>query len=172
MGAGHRDLGFGGLETGLPSLMGQRLPGRLESGVSWRGGSNMLRAGKWKATSEGTWEKNWVCASVGEGKEGVGPHRILPMQQQAYWPASYQKDVHPSASPPLCHPLCSCWTWGCLSSGRAGLNNCWKPTTTGTVPALACLPFGGATPPWSSTKHLHPGKGLQPRKARTSLAGL
>ena len=25
------------------------------------GGSNMLRAGKWKATSEGTWEKSWIC---------------------------------------------------------------------------------------------------------------
>ena len=29
----------------------------------------MLRAGKWKTTSEGTWEKNWVCASIGEGRE-------------------------------------------------------------------------------------------------------
>ena len=45
------------------------------------GGSNTLRAGKWKATSEGTWEKSWVCASFGEGREGVGPHRILPMPQ-------------------------------------------------------------------------------------------
>ena len=54
-----------------------------------RGGSNTLRVGKWKATSEGTWEKSWVCASVGEGREeGVGPHRILPMPQQAYQPAS------------------------------------------------------------------------------------
>ena len=46
------------------------------------GRSNMLRAGKWKTTSEGTWEKSWVCASVGEGREeGVGSHRIPPMPQ-------------------------------------------------------------------------------------------
>ena len=25
------------------------------------GGSNMLRAGEWKATSKGTWEKSWIC---------------------------------------------------------------------------------------------------------------
>ena len=25
------------------------------------GGSNTLRAGKWKAISEGTWEKSWIC---------------------------------------------------------------------------------------------------------------
>ena len=59
----------------------------IKQGVAG-GGSNMLRAGKWKATSEGTWEKSWVCASVGEWREGVGPHRILPMPQQAYRPAS------------------------------------------------------------------------------------
>ena len=44
------------------------------------GGSNMLRVGKWKTTSEGTWEKSRVCACVGEGREeGVGARRILPM---------------------------------------------------------------------------------------------
>ena len=72
------------------------------------GGSNTLRAGKWKATSEGTWEKSWVCASAGEGREeGVGPQRILPMPHRAHWPASYQKAVHPSASslPPLTHTM-------------------------------------------------------------------
>ena len=25
------------------------------------GGSNTLRAGEWKATSEGTWKKSWIC---------------------------------------------------------------------------------------------------------------
>ena len=53
------------------------------------GGSNMLRAGKWKATSEGTWEKSLVCARAGEGREeGVGPHRIPHTPQQAYRPTS------------------------------------------------------------------------------------
>ena len=53
------------------------------------GGSNTLREEKWKAISEGTWEKSWDCASVGEGREeGVGPQRILPMPQRAYWPTS------------------------------------------------------------------------------------
>ena len=52
-------------------------------------GSNTLGVGKWKAASEGTWEKSLVCARAGEGtEEGVGPHRIPPMPQQAYRPAS------------------------------------------------------------------------------------
>ena len=61
----------------------------------------MLRVGKWKATSKGTWEKSWVCTRVGEGRKGgAGPHRTIPMPQRAYWPASYQKAVLPSESPP------------------------------------------------------------------------
>ena len=49
--------------------------------IAW-GGSTRLRVGKWKTTSEGTWEKSQVCACVGEEREeGVGPHRILPMPQ-------------------------------------------------------------------------------------------
>ena len=81
--------------------MGQRLPGRLENKAVTDEGNNTLGAEKWKATSEGTWEKSLVCARAGEGREeGVGPHRILPTPQQAYCPASYQKAVLPSASPP------------------------------------------------------------------------
>ena len=115
----------------------------------------MLRVGKWKATSERTWEKSWVCASVGEGREeGVGPHRIFPTAHQAHWSASYQKAVLPSASPQL--PLMHALDWGCLPSGRDGLNNCKKATTAGAVPAMVCLPFGGATPLRSSTKHHQP----------------
>ena len=80
---------LGGLETGLSSLMGQRLPGRLENKTVTEEGSNTLGVGKWKATSEGTWEKSLVCTSAGEGREeGVGPHRILPTPQQAYRSAS------------------------------------------------------------------------------------
>ena len=73
---------MGGLET--QSLKFDR----AENGWKTRkqrvagGGSNTLRAGKWKATSKGTWEKSRVCTSVGEGREeGVGPHRILPTLQ-------------------------------------------------------------------------------------------
>ena len=88
-GAGWSGDCLGGLETGLSSLTEQRLPGRLENKAVTEEGSNMLRAGKWKATSEGTWEKSLVCACAGEGREeGVGPHRIPPMPQQAYRPAS------------------------------------------------------------------------------------
>ena len=38
---------------------------------------------------------------------------------------------------------------------------------------MACLPSGGATPPWSSTQHCQsPGKGPQTRKAKTSSTRL
>jgi len=85
---------LGGLETSLSSLMRQRLPGRLGDKAVTGEGSNTLGVGKWKATSEGTWEKSLVCARAGEGREeGVGPHRILPTPQQAYWPASCQNTV-------------------------------------------------------------------------------
>ena len=77
---------MGGLETGLSSLTGQRLPGRLENKAVAEEGSDTLGVGKWKAASEGTWEKSLVCARAREGREGVGPHRILPMPQQAYRP--------------------------------------------------------------------------------------
>ena len=53
------------------------------------GGSNTLRAGKWKVISQGTWEKSQVCHSAGEGREeGVGPHIIPSLLQQAYRSAS------------------------------------------------------------------------------------
>ena len=70
-------------------LTGQRLPGRLEYKAVAEEGNNTLGVGKWKAASEGTWEKSLVCARAGEGREeGVGPHRIPRTPQQAYRPAS------------------------------------------------------------------------------------
>ena len=88
-GAGKSGDCLGGLETGLSSLTGQRLPGRLENKAVAEEGSNTLGAGKWKAASEGTWEKSLVCARVGEGREeGVGPQKIPPTPQQVYRPAS------------------------------------------------------------------------------------
>ena len=104
VGAGHRDLssegwspgkGWGGgaerklLRRSRNRLTGQRLPGRLENKAVAEEGSNTPGAGKWKAASEGTWEKSLVCARAGEGREeGVGPHRIPPTPQQAYRPTS------------------------------------------------------------------------------------
>ena len=88
-------MGWGGgaewnlLGRSRNQLTGQRLPGRLENKVVTEEGINTLGVGKWKATSEGTWEKSLVCARAGEGREGgVGPHRIPPTPQQAYRPAS------------------------------------------------------------------------------------
>ena len=88
-GAGWSGDCLGGLETGLSSLMGQRLPWETRKQSVMGGGRNMLRGGKWKATSEGTWEKSLVCTSAGEGREeGVGLHRIPRTPQEAYRPAS------------------------------------------------------------------------------------
>jgi len=69
--------------------MGQRLPGRLENKTVAEEGNNTLGTGKWKATSEGTWEKSLACTPAREGREeGMVPHRIPTMPQQAYRPAS------------------------------------------------------------------------------------
>ena len=68
----NRSLKFDGVETAWETRK-QSITG---------GGINVLRAGKWKAKSEGTWKKSQLCTSVGEGREeGVSPHRILPMPQ-------------------------------------------------------------------------------------------
>ena len=134
------------------------------------GGSNTLRVGKWKATSEGTWEKSWVCASVGEGRKGVAPIEYSSHHSELTGLPAIRKLCFPGHPPH--HPLHTSWTWGCLPSRRAGLNNCWKPTTAGAVPALACLPFGGATPLRSSTKHLQPRqKACSPEKLEQAWPG-
>ena len=78
-GRGGLETAWGGLGTGVSSLTGQKLPGRLENKAVAEEGSNTLGAEKWKAPSEGTWEESLVCARAGEGREeGVGPHRIPP----------------------------------------------------------------------------------------------
>ena len=136
-----------------------------------RRGSNTLRAGMWKATSEQTWEKSWDCTSVVEGREGVGPHRILPMTQRDYWPASYQKAVLQSASPPL-PPLTHA-----MDLGLPATSESWPQQLPEAYHHRGCccpglLALWRDYTPWSSTKHLQSqGKGLQPRKARISLAG-
>ena len=77
----QEQAGMGGTETTWGTrnrsvgLVGQDCPGGLGSGLlGWQGRdwetrkrrveggkSNMLRTGEWKATSEGTWEKSWIC---------------------------------------------------------------------------------------------------------------
>ena len=99
----------------------------------------------------------WSALCVPAGCRLVAPLRVASFAVPVHLPSSY--------------PSFTCQTWGFLPFRRAGLNNCQKPTTAGVFPALVCLPSGGATLPRSSTKqHQTLGKGLQPRKDRTSLA--
>ena len=56
---------LGGLETGLSSLTGQRLPGRLENKAVAEEGSNTLGVGKWKATSGNLGEEHGLCPCRG-----------------------------------------------------------------------------------------------------------
>ena len=117
----------------------------------------------------GTWEKRWVLASVAEGRDGVGPHKIVPTPQQAYRPTSYKKAVLLSASPTPCHPLRTQQTWECRTSGRAGFNNFWKATTTGAVPALACLTSGGLQPHGATPNTASPWKRPAAQKSQNKL---
>ena len=77
-------------------------------------GSSMLRAGGWKATSEGTWEKSWNCrrdkASVlGRGEEeGWATIEYSPQHSELTYPPAIRKlcfPVHPPSS-----TLCMPWT--------------------------------------------------------------
>ena len=75
------------LERSRNHLMGQRLPGRLENKAVAEEGSNTLGAGKWKAASEGTWEKSLVCASAGRGeKKGWVPIEYPPRHSKLTGP--------------------------------------------------------------------------------------
>ena len=163
---------MGGLETSLSSLTGQRLPGRLENKVVAEEGNNTLGAGSGKPHQREPGRRAWSAPVLGRGeKKGWVPIEYPPHHSKLTGPLASRKLRFPVHPPRPHHPLCSRWTWGYLPSRRAGLNNCLKPTTAGALPAQACLPFGGATLPQSSTKHHQPPrKGLQPRKARTSLA--
>ena len=140
------------------------------------GGSNMLRAGKWKATSEGTWEKSWICrrqgSSVGEGREeGVGPHRILPMPQQAYWSSNYQKAGFPISSPPLTTPYAHTGPGAACHPGGLASTIAESLMPQGlSLPWPACPLVG--LPPWSRNKHSqHLGKGLSPEKLEQAWQG-
>ena len=67
-------------------------------------GSNTLRAGGWKATSEGTWEKSWICRRdkapvLGRGeKEGWATIECSPHHSELTCPPAIRKlcfPVHP-----------------------------------------------------------------------------
>ena len=70
--------GVGGVETALGTRKG-RVTG---------GGSNTLRAGEWKATSEGTWEKSWIH------RTDKAP--VLGREEEEGWAAS-EYSLHHSA---------------------------------------------------------------------------
>ena len=64
----------------------------------------MLRSGKWKATSEGTWEKSWICRRdkvpvLGRGeKKGWAPIEYSPCHSELTGPLAIRKlcfPVHP-----------------------------------------------------------------------------
>ena len=64
----------------------------------------MLRAGKWKATSEGTWEKSWICRRdkapvLGRGEEkGWATIEYSPHHSELTCPPAIRKlcfPVHP-----------------------------------------------------------------------------
>ena len=50
------------------------------------GGSNTLRAGEWKATSEGTWQNSWIC------KRDKAP--VLGMGEEEGWAATEYSPHH------------------------------------------------------------------------------
>ena len=85
-GSRKRSVSFEGAETTWET--------RKQSVVG--GESNTLRAGKWKATSEGTWAKSWVCRRdkvpvLRGGEERVGPHRIPPHHSELTGPSAIRK---------------------------------------------------------------------------------
>ena len=74
-----------GTETLAPEVSPQEWAGVGSAESAWGtrkwcltgGGSNVLRAGEWKATTEGTCEKVWTCRRdkapvLGRGNEGGG----------------------------------------------------------------------------------------------------
>ena len=68
-GAGWSGDCLGGLETGLSSLTGLRLPGRLENKAVAEEGSNTLGAGKWNLGEEPGLRPCWG----GERRRGESP---------------------------------------------------------------------------------------------------
>ena len=62
-------------------------------------GSNTLRAGEWKATSEGTWQKSWMC------RRDKAP--VLGRVEEKGWAAIEYSPHHSELTcPPAIRKLC------------------------------------------------------------------
>ena len=118
----------------------------------------MLRAEKWKATSEGTWEKSWVCVNVGEGREeGVGPKEHSPCHSKLTGPLAIRKLCFPVHPPTPHHPYIHDGPGAaCHLGGLASIIAGSLPPQGLSMPWHACLLEGlhpcGAAPntasPW------------------------
>ena len=167
----------GGLGTSLSGLTGQRLPGRLESRASW--GEEQYAKG-WEVEShirgklgEELDLQETQGASFGVGREeGVGPIEYSPCDSELTGPPAIRKLCFPVIPPPPPPPT-HLWDLG-LPAVLEG----WPQQFPEAYhhrgfpcPGLLAL-WRGYTSSEQHQKHRqHPGKGLQPRKARTSLAG-
>ena len=78
-------------------------------------GRNTLRAGEWKATSEGTWEKSWICRRdkapmLGRGEEeGWATIEYSPHHSELTCPPAIGNLCFPVHTPSP-YPMLTCWT--------------------------------------------------------------
>ena len=101
----------------------------------------------------------------------MGPHRILPMPQQAYWSSNYQKAGFPISSPPLTTPYAHTGPGAACHPGGLASTIAESLMPQGlSLPWPACPLVG--LPPWSRNKHCqHLGKGLSPEKLEQAWQG-
>ena len=98
----------------------------------------------------------------------MGHRRILPTASSLAHQLS-ESCASQCIPPPLSHAHAPDLRLPAIQEGWP--HHLWEADHLRGFPCLACLPLGGATPLQSSTQHHQPpGKGLQPRKARISLA--
>ena len=169
-GVGSVETAWGGLGTGLSGLMGQRLPGRLESRASVGGREQYTKGWEVESHIRGNLGEELDLqerqgASVGEGREYSLHHSELtglPAIRKLCFP------VH--SSPPTPH-------------GHAGPGAACHPRGLASI-LHGSLPLQGLSLPWPACplEGLHPRRAapntasplqepLQPRKDRTSSAG-
>ena len=127
-------------------------------------GSNTLRAGGWKATSEGNWEKSYICRRdkvpvLGRGeKEGWATIEYSPHHSEVTCPPASRKlcfPVHPLPLPCACMhvgPEATCHPGG-LASPFAGS----QPLQGLSLPWPAC-PLEELYPHRANPAPLAPGK--------------
>ena len=129
------------------------------------GGSNTPRAGEWKATTEGTWEKIWTCRRdkvlvLGRGEEGWATieHSLRP-SECTWLPSSREQcfPVHPPSPTPCVLDL----RQPAIPQGLP--HNSWEANDLQGFPwpGLACPSSGGTTLPHGAASKHHPGRALQ-----------